>query len=267
MRLLQIELLKLRPARYFWVLGGLFIAILVGIPIGTYALGSWLIENLFPKNGVFQDILPFYDFADIWQNFTFLFQYATILLSSLVVINIAQEFSLSTARQQVIDGLSRKEFFRGKIYLLLTLAGAVSVFVFLIGLIFGLLYSPVKSPEIIFANIEFIGAYFLHLMHDFLLAMFVAQIVRRTGIAVVILIFYGWIESFIGALVRFAWKQPLIADLLPNSATKVLIHNPFAKYALEKTVTTVQWGDMAISLGYIIFWLFINRWLLLRRDL
>ncbi len=267
MRLLQIELLKLRPARYFWVLGGLFIAILIGIPIGTYALGNWLIENLFPKNGVFQNILPFYDFADIWQNFTFLFQYATILLSSLVVINVAQEFSLSTARQQVIDGLSRREFFRGKIYLMLAISGVITSLVFLIGLVFGLMYSPVTSPAVMFANVEFIGAYFLHLLHDFLLAMFVAQLVRRTGIAVVIFIFYGWIESFIGALVRFAWQKPLLADLLPNAATKVLIHNPFPKYALEKTVTTLQWGDLAISFGYIIFWLLINRWLLLRRDL
>lgn len=144
---------------------------------------------------------------------------------------------------------------------------AFSALVFLIGLIFGLLNSPVTSVDVIFANIEFVGAYFLHLIHDFLLAMFVAQIVRRTGIAVVILIFYGWIESFIGALVRFGWQKPLLADLLPNAATKVLIHNPFPKYALEKTVTTVQWGDLAISVGYIIFWLLINRWLLMRRDL
>jgi hypothetical protein len=267
MRLLHIELLKLRPARYFWILMGLFVVILIGIPIGTYALGSWIVDNIMPGESPLEDILPFYDFADIWQNFTFLYQYATVLLSALVAINIAQEFSLSTARQQVIDGLSRSEFFKGKLYLLIAMAATVALLVAVIGFVFGFMYSPVTELSVVFANFEFVGAYFLHLLQDFLLAMFIAQLIRRTGIAVVVLIFYGWIESFVSALFRFAWDMPLVADLLPNTATKVLISNPFPKYALQKTITSVEPGDLAISLGYIAFWIVVNRWLFLRRDL
>ncbi|MCH2199205.1 MAG: hypothetical protein MK081_10520 [Flavobacteriales bacterium] len=266
-RLISIELLKLKPARYFWILLVLFFVILVGIPIGTYALGSWITNNVMPDESPLKDIIPFYDFADIWQNFTFLYQYFTVLLSSLIVINVAQEFSLQTARQNVIDGMSRGEFFKGKFLLILSLAAVVSIVVFLLCLIFGLMYSPVTDTHSMFMNVEFIGAYFLHLVHDFLLAMFVALLIRRTGIGVVVLIFYGWIEQFAAALIEYAAGLPFLASILPNAATKVLIHSPFNKYALSQTFTYIRWEDMAISIAWIIILILLNRWIINRRDL
>lgn len=267
MRLLSIEFMKVRPAKYFWILLSLFAFILAAIPIGTHALGSWIIDNLLPADLPIQNVLPLFDFADIWQNFTFIYQFFTVLISSIVAIQIAQEFSLRTARQQIIDGLSRKEFFLGKIYFLLALAAAVSLVVLVICLVFGLVYSPVTDFESIVLNIEFIPAYFLHLFHDFLWAMFIAILIRRTGIAVVVLIFYGWVEGILHAIVQFALKMEWLARLLPNGATKVLIHNPFSKYALMETQTTIAISDLAISLGYITLLLVLNYWMIKKRDL
>lgn len=267
MRLLSIEFMKVKPTKYFWILLSLFAFILTAIPIATYSLGSWIVENLIPGDLPIQNVLPLYDFVDIWQNFTYIYQFFTVLVSSIVAIQIAQEFSLRTARQQIIDGLSRKEFFLGKVYFLTALAGAITLVVFVICLTFGLIYSPVKDAESIFLNIEFIPAYFLHLFHDFLWAMFIAILIRRTGIAVVVLIFYGWIEGIVQAILEFALRLEWIARILPNSATKVLIHNPFGKYALMETQTSIAATDLAISLFYIGLLLYVNYLLIKKRDL
>lgn len=267
-RLLKIELLKLRPARYFWIFLGLYVLILIGIPIGAMALGNWITDELMPADSPIKSILPFYDFADIWQNFAYLYHlyFFAILPMSLVVINVAQEFSLQTARQNIIDGMSRGEFFLGKFLFIFTLAAVITVVVFLICLIFGLLYSPVQDVGVMFANVEFIGAYFIQLVHAFLFAMLIGLVVRRTGIGVVVMFFYGLIEMFVEALIRYAADLPKLADLLPSAATKVLIHAPFPKYALEKTITTIQGSDLIVSLGWIAVLIVVNRWIIIRRD-
>lgn len=266
-RLLSIELLKLRPAKYFWILLSLFLIILIGIPIATYSLGSWITENLMPSDSPISDILPFYDFADIWHNFTFLFMYFTFLLSSLVVINVAQEFSLQTARQHVIDGLSKHEFFKAKLLFILVLALVITLVVFVLGLVFGGAYSPVNDMGSVFMNVQYIGAYFLHLMHSFLLAMFVALLIKRTGIGVVVFLFYGWIEPLAEAFIRYYFEWPTIANMLPSAATKVLITNPFMKYGLARTYTSVQPEHLTIAAGWMLLLLFVNYKLVTKRDL
>lgn len=265
MRLLKIELLKLMPARYFWILMMIFLVIMIAIPVTTAFLSDWVVDTFLSNLGV-EQIAVLFDFNDIWQNFTFVFQYFTVLLSSLVLINVAQEFSLTTARQQVIDGLSRREFFKGKLIVMASMALAVTIVATILCLIFGYIYSPVTDINSVLRHIQFIPAYFLHLMHDFLFAMFIALLIRRTGIGVVILIFYGWLESIPEAILRYGLEWEWFANLLPNAATKILIGNPFSKFILQQTDVTLQPTDIMISVGYIGFWLIINRWLILKKD-
>ncbi|MFT4683181.1 MAG: ABC-2 type transport system permease protein [Flavobacteriales bacterium] len=265
MRLLRIELLKLAPAKYFWILMMMFLVIMMAIPVTTVFLSDWIVDSFLSELGV-EQINVLFDFSDIWQNFTFVFQYFTVLLSSLVVINVAQEFSLSTARQQVIDGLSRREFFQGKLLFIGTMALGVTLVAAVLCLVFGYMYSSVTEMDTVLSHIQFIPAYFLHLVHDFLFAMFIALLIRRTGIGVVVLIFYGWIESIPEAVFRYGLKWEWLANLLPNGATKILIGNPFPKFILQQTDVSVQPTDLFISLGYIGFWLFLNRWLIMKKD-
>jgi ABC-2 type transport system permease protein len=266
-RLLQFEYLKVRPAKYFWVLIGVFGLFLTALPISIHALGEWIVNNVMPDELVLTSIVPFYDFEDIWQNFTFLFQYLTLFLSCLVIINVSREFDLKTIRQHVIDGMSRKEVLWGKILFIVGLAFTITAFVFVLGLVFGGLYSPVGGAEMIFRNIEFLGAYFLHLVHDLLLAMLFAVIIRRPGIATVIFIFYAGIATFSGMFVRYGLQRPLLADLLPYGSTKILIDTPFAKYILWETQDFIRGQDLAVTLGYIAILVLLNAWIIVKKDL
>lgn len=266
-RLLQFEYLKAKPSRYFWVLLLVFGLFLIALPISIYALGEWIVNNVMPGEFVLQNILPFYDFEDIWQNFTFLFQYLTLFLSCLIIINVAQEFNLKTIRQHVIDGMSRVQIFWGKIYLILALALTMTLFVGVLGLVFGTLYSPIHGADIILRNIEFLGAYFLHIVHELLFAMLFAVIIRRPGIATVVFIFYAGIASFTNMFVRYGLGYPLLADILPYGSTKVLIDTPFPKYILWETQDFIRGQDLAITLAYIGLLMLVNGWIITKKDL
>src|SRR5690606_20889818 len=75
-----------------------------------------------PLEDFIQTGFPIFDFVDIWQNMawiTFLFKY---ILAFMVIISICQEFSLRTVRQNMIDGLSRKEYIVSKVGLVAVLS-------------------------------------------------------------------------------------------------------------------------------------------------
>ncbi|MFT7296583.1 MAG: hypothetical protein ACI80P_001347, partial [Flavobacteriales bacterium] len=74
MRLLRIELLKLAPAKYFWILMMMFLVIMMAIPVTTVFLSDWIVDSFLSELGV-EQINVLFDFSDIWQNFTFVFQY------------------------------------------------------------------------------------------------------------------------------------------------------------------------------------------------
>ena len=134
-------------------------------------------------------------------------------------------------------------------------------------LVFGGAYSPVNDMDSVFMNVQYIGAYFLHLMHSFLLAMFVALLIKRTGIGVVVFLFYGWIEPLAEAFIRYYFEWPTIANMLPSAATKVLITNPFMKYGLARSYTSVQPEHLTIAAGWMLLLLFVNYKLVTKRDL
>jgi len=266
-RLIQLEWLKAKPARFFWVLLLLFMALMISVPISVQGLSDWIIKNFLPENLKLDNVNLFYDFQDIWQNFTFVFQYFTVFLGTLIIIHVAREFSLKTARQNIIDGLSKSEFVWSKVLFIGFIALLVTLFVALLALIFGTLFSPPVGTSLMFENVHFLGAYFIHLVQDMLFAMFVAMLIRKPGIAVVVYLFYAWLESFAYLVIKHGLGWDLLAKLLPNAATKGLIHTPMYKYVLQPVQTFIAWEDLAISLGYIGVFITLSLWMMKKRDL
>jgi ABC-2 type transport system permease protein len=266
-RLIQLEWLKAKPARFFWILLLIYMALLISVPISVQGLSDWIIRNFLPENLALDNVNLFYDFQDIWQNFTFVFQYFSVFLGTLIIIHVAREFSLKTARQNIIDGLSKSEFVWSKVLFIAFIAALITLFVALLALLFGALFSPSVGTSLMFENVHFLGAYYLHLVQDMLFAMFIAMLVRRPGIAVVVYLFYAWLESFAHLVIKHALGWDLVAKLLPNTATKGMIHTPMYKYVLQPVQTYVAWEDLAISVGYIGIFIFLSMWMMKRRDL
>ncbi|NQX90952.1 MAG: hypothetical protein HRT74_02230 [Flavobacteriales bacterium] len=266
-RLLKLELLKARPAKFFWILLGIYGAILISIPIGVIGLGEKL-SSLLPNEYQLSNMHLFFDFQDIWQNITFLLSYITyFFLNALIIIFVAREFSLKTARQNVIDGLSKSEFVWGKVIFITFLALMVSILVFLIALIFGLILSPSVPFDLMIDTLDFIPVYFLHVLQSLSFGMFLAVLIRRPGIAVVVSFGYYWFDLLASAIVKFPLGSPILGNMFPISSQLNLIPSPFLKFVLLKTETSPDPMSIAISLGWIVLQFAFCFWFVKKRNL
>ena len=270
LRLLSIEYFKLRHTKYFWILLSLFALFLIAVPIASKAFMDYLAsqgEDFFDM-GISPSELPLFDFVDIWQNLTWVYKSFSVFLGFIMVISVSNEFSYGTLKQNVIDGMSPREFLLSKIWFIVALSAIVSLVVLIIGLVMGFLWSPVKEFTFIVKHIEFIPAYFLHLVAFQLFCMVVALLIRRPGITLALLIFYVYVvEKIITAIIQFEYKLPWLADLFPVRAIGNIIRLPFGKYILQETQTTVAFSDLGIMLVYVALLLFIANWRVTRRDL
>ncbi len=268
LRLIQIEFLKLKKIRSFWILLILFVISLASLPI---AIKYWLnYESAFgEKIGSFlAGVLPVFDFVDVWQNLAFVYKYMTILLGFLVLISVTNEYSYKTMRQNIIDGLSKREYLTSKILLILFLSVISTIGVFLIGLYVGYSWSPVTEFEYVIKHMDMLLAYFLHVFSFLLLCLTAGLLIKRAALAISAIIFYiFFLEPIITSIIRYKFGMDWLADLFPFRATMSIVPSPFGKYALMEIEDYIPFDHLAINLIYIGIFIFLSWLLVSRRDL
>ena len=264
--LLKIDLLKLRHYRTFWILTILYFTTMAMVTSGGMEFLKWL-NRTFGAAIDRVDILrvPLYHFPDIWQNLTYVSTYFKIVLAIVVIISITNEFSYKTVRQNIIDGMDRKDFLISKILTITMLSLASTVVVFLIGLITGSIYSPSTEMRFIFSELEFVPAFFLDTFSYLLLVLMFSVVVKRSGLTIGLLLIYPAFEYIFAANLpdSLTW----LGDSLPLHAINSLITVPFHRYAFMEIQDYVQWGDIALVIGYCMLFVFLSYRALTRRDL
>lgn len=268
-RLFQIEYFKLRNARYFWTLMVLFAIFLLAVPIGAKIFMDYLdsVGTTF-IDGFNTSRLPLFDFVDIWQNLTYIYKTFSIFLGFILVISVSNEFSYGTVKQNIIDGLSPKQFLLTKLSYIIGISAIFSLVALLIGLIMGMLWSPVKEISFITKNLAFIPAYCLHLIGFQVMCLFVALLIKRSGITIAIMIFYLFIiEPIVAALLSHKWGLDQATAFLPSHAMGNIIPNPYTKYVFKETQTTVGWLDTIILLVYAGLFYYGSYRLMTKRDI
>ncbi|MCP4459185.1 MAG: ABC transporter permease subunit, partial [Cytophagales bacterium] len=189
-RVFQLEWLKLRNYKVFWILLGMYLLALVIIT----SFGVFFLEYLKSKgadfDGLDPTIIPIYDFPDIWQNTTYLASFLKVLLAFIVIISVNNDQSYLTLRQNVIDGISKKEFLISKLMLIAFLALTSTSFLFVAGLINGSVYSHVHGATYIFSELEFLAAYCYDIMVYCSLAFLITILIKKTGFAIIVLFLY-----------------------------------------------------------------------------
>ena len=73
-----------------------------------------------------------FDFPLIWHFNTFVSSFFKFFLLLVIVSMMANEYSYKTLKQNLIDGLSKKEFILSKFYTVLFFAAASTIFVFIL---------------------------------------------------------------------------------------------------------------------------------------
>ena len=269
MRLLKIELQKVMPSRSFKVLAIIYFIVLGIICSGVMAFLQYLKSQIedFDIDNIDPTIIPFYEFPDIWQNLTVVAIRLKLLLGFVVIYSITNEFSYRTIRQNVIDGMSKAEFVWSKLILAGFLSIISTLFIFVLGMITGLIYSSEISFALIFEDAFFLLAYFLQLFAFLIFTLLIGILIKKSIIAMGLLIFWTMVvENIVWGRMMYL-KHDWITNVLPVKAINQLIHNPFPRYIFREIQDYITLTDLAVVLGFTYLFYFLITRLVLKRDL
>ena len=274
-RLIQIEWLKLKHYRPFWVLTGLYALLVSLIFIGIHFFLIFLKNEGADYHGVDPTIIPFYDFPDVWQNIAFIATFFKIFLAFIVIITTANEVINKTLRQNIIDGMGKKGWIQSKLLLIGGLSLAATLLLFLLGLLTGLIWSHPHGYPHILASTSFLFAYFFEVFTFLAFALMLILLIRRSGLVIVGLMMYTFaFEPFISILLMYPpdeFNFPSytydLAQLMPIRALNNLIHVPFQKYALRETQDYVSLKEVFVVGCWLVFYVGMSYLILKKRDL
>jgi ABC-type transport system involved in multi-copper enzyme maturation permease subunit len=244
----------------------LFVLVYFAVGLSVKKFIDWFLKESAEEFSFFVDSgLPIFDFVDIWQNLayiTFLFKY---ILAFVVIISICLEYSNKTIRQNFIDGLSRRDFLISKLGLIAFLTILSGVMITVLGLILGMLYSPVKSLPFVVLNMEFVLAHMLEVFSFLSFALLIATLLRRTGFAIVLFVIYATsIEPMVTMIMKYHYELP--TWYFPMASISNIVRVPFPKYIFREVQDFVSLQDVLVACGWTAIFLFLTYRLIKSRD-
>jgi ABC-type transport system involved in multi-copper enzyme maturation permease subunit len=231
-----------------WVLLGLYLVAIAAVSIGAGAFLDYLTGQGVDYKGINPSMFPIYDWEDIFHNLAYLSSYFFVLPAFLLIISVSNEFSYKTHRQNIIDGLSRTEFFLSKFSFAGFLALVSAAFLFVLGTILGLFKSN-SGLEAFGGSLIFILGHAIQLFCFFLFAILLVLLIRRSGVSIVLLLIYAVILEPAGAAI-LKWQVPELGIILPLDSISAIVRVPFSKYILLETQNYISWLDLLRGLGW-----------------
>jgi ABC-type transport system involved in multi-copper enzyme maturation permease subunit len=224
-----------------------------------------------------------FNFPYIWHFNGYIAAWFKIFLAVVIVSMMANEYSNKTIKQNLIDGLSKREFILSKFLTVIMFSLISTVFIFIVSLILGLIFSDYTEFSIIFSDLEFLLAFFIKLVGFFSFCLFLGILVKRSAFALGFLFIWFIVESITYGLLRWEFKNTQeiadsIAQFFPLQAMGNLINQPFTRLGAVKSVAAqvgeeftfdyaVHWYEVAIVLGWTAIFIYLSYALLKKRDL
>lgn len=273
LRLLNLELQKLLLNRTSKIL--IFVSFI--LPFFVILLSSFKID-VFGLFTLELGELGIFNFPVIWHLTTFFASQFKFFFAIVVVSMIGNEYSNKTIKQNLIDGLSKKEFILSKFYAIVFFSLVSTVLIGLISLCIGLYYSSYNEFSIIIRETSFLMAYLVKLIGFFSLCLFFGMLAKRSAFALAF-IFILYILEWIGfGLLSWQLNSETafkIQDFFPLKSMYKLIDQPFQRIAMSKFPDkaelmydyAVHWHEIAIVLGWTALFIFLSYRLLKKRDL
>ncbi|WP_340063792.1 ABC transporter permease [Ascidiimonas aurantiaca] len=274
-RLLYIEFIKLwnnRASRflilsYFILLTSIALIAAIKFDIGP-------IKFHLAEQGIF-------NFPYIWHFNTYVAAFFKLFLAIVIVSMMANEYSNKTLKQNLIDGLSKKEFIRSKFLMVIAFSLISTLFIFIVSLILGFMYSDYNELSIVFSDLEYLLAFFIKLTGFFAFCLFLGILVKRSAFALGFLIIWQVVEGLFYLLMR--WKldasmADAISRFFPLNAMSNLIKEPGSRLSAVRSVASqvgeeftkdysVHWYQILIVVVWTAFFIYWSYLLLKKRDL
>jgi ABC-type transport system involved in multi-copper enzyme maturation permease subunit len=276
-RLLSIELQKIwknKASRvltltYFILLT--FIALIASI---KFDLGVFKLH--LAEMGIF-------NFPFIWHFNTYIAAILKLFLAIVIVSMMANEYSYGTLKQNLIDGMSKKEFILSKFLTILLFALVSTVFIFLLSLILGFSFSSYTEIGIVFSDLDYIVGYFIKLIGFFSFCLFLGILVKRSAFALGFLLVWNIIEAIAKGILTYkifpdSKIAAYITQFFPLESMSNLIVEPFSRLSVVKSIGTqigienikdygVHFYSILIVLAWTLIFNLLSYRLLKNRDL
>ena len=253
--LFKIEWLKIKTYRTFWVL---FLGFLVFYPVAFYFSAYKYMERFGETASLQEKLLksmldaPFI-FPRVWLAASWMGGLFFIMIGMLFILLITNEVQYRTHRQNIIDGWSRMDFLKAKLSLLIFFVLVSTAMVFLMGLLVGSVYSSSMSGM---ADGLYYVAYFMLMATLYLmLAFFVARLVKRTGLSIIIYFAIVCIVDNVLWLIC-PLKGSQLGYFMPLEAVDSLVPNPFKPKVMERR-TVEDYALIIAALTYISIYAYI----------
>lgn len=276
-RLLSIELQKIwknRASRiltisYFVILS--FIALIASI---KFNIGNFKLH--FAEMGIF-------NFPFIWHFNTYIAAILKFFLAIVIVSMMANEYSYGTLKQNLIDGMSKKEFVLSKFLTVILFALTSTVFVFIMSLILGYSFSSYTEFGIVFSDLEYLIAYFVKLVGFFSFCLFLGVLVKRSAFAIGFLFVWNILEGIANGILTFkiypkSDTASQITQFFPLESMSNLIVEPITRLSIIKNIKTavgatdvkdysVHFSSILIVLLWTAIFIFLSYKIIKKRDL
>lgn len=276
-RLIDIELHKLKNNRASRVLIVTYFILLTSIAlIAAIKFDIGPVQFHLAEQGIF-------NFPYIWHFNTFIAAFFKFFLLLVIVSMMANEYSNKTLKQNLIDGLSKKEFILSKFYTVVMFALISTLFVFVVSLVLGLIYSDYNELSIIFSDLDYLLAFFVKLLGFFSFGLFLGMLIKRSAFAVGAMMIWFFAEIIGYNILKWnIFRDTDIAEYIfqfaPLNAMWNLIDEPFSRLNAVKTIANqigeefsndygVHWYEIAIVLGWTALFIYGSYYLLKIRDL
>ena len=277
LRLLTIEFHKLRYSKsakvlittYFILIT--FIALIASI---EFQFGG--VQFRLADQGIF-------NFPYIWHFNSYIAAILKLFLAIVIVSMMSNEYSNRTIKQNLIDGLSKKEFIWSKFLTVLSFSVLSTVFLFLVSLILGLSFSDYTEISIVLSDMEYLLAYFVKLTAFFAFCMFAGVLVKRSAFALGFIFIWWILENIARGLME--WKlfresdvDEKIAQFFPLESMSLLVREPFSRLNVIQSAATqlgsefekdygIHWYQLLIAGIWALVFVYLSYALLKKRDL
>ena len=276
-RLLAIELQKIwknRASRvltisYFVILSFIALIASINIKIGNFQLH-------FAEMGIF-------NFPFIWHFNTYIAAILKFFLAIVIVSMMANEYSYGTLKQNLIDGMSKKEFVLSKFLTIVLFAFVSTFFVFIMSLILGYSFSSYTELSIVFSDLDYLLAYFVKLVGFFSFCLFLGVLVKRSAFAIGFLFVWNIIEGIANGILTFkvfpkSNTAEQITQFFPLESMSNLIVEPITRLSVIKNIQTavgdtnvkdysVHFSSIFIVLVWTTLFIFLSYKIIKKRDL
>ena len=277
LRLLSIELHKLKYNKSAKVISIVYFILITFIA---------LIASIEFKFGDFNFRIAdqgIFNFPFIWHFNTWIASILKLFLAIVIVSMMANEYSNRTLKQNLIDGLSKKEFVISKFLTVVLFSFVSTLFVFVVSLILGLVFSDYNEIGIIFSDMEYLLAYFINLVGFFSFCLFIGILVKKSAFALGCLLIWSIIEGIIYGFLKWEiFRDTNLVDnimqLFPLASMSNLIKEPFSRLGAVQSAASqlgeafdkdysVQFITVLIVLIWTCLFVFGSYAILKKRDL